>query len=119
MYERRIESSVIKMMKELKRFQVLRRVEIQEVEKKLEPSASQRDEAVTRLGVKECDLKKQTQYVQARMDVTSLMQEDYENNPAGGVEENKANQSQSHEPEPTKGAGKRKKSLAAATSLTG
>jgi hypothetical protein len=76
MYERRIENSMIKMMKELKRFQVIRRIERQEVEKKLEPSPSQRDslgghsrkgrltvltaEAATRLGVKECDLKKQT-----------------------------------------------------------
>ena len=53
------------------------------------------------------------------MGTTSFMQRDYENNPADGVEENKANQSQSHATEPTKGAGKRKKSVAAATSLTG
>ena len=46
MYERRIENSVIKIMKELKRFQVMRRIELQNVEK-IEPSTSLRDEDAT------------------------------------------------------------------------
>ncbi len=67
----------------------------------------------------EGDLKKQTQFDPALMGATSFMEGDYGNMPAGGVEENKANQSQSHATEPTKGARKRKKSLAAAKSLAG
>ena len=118
MYERRIENSVIKMMKELKRFQVIRRIERQEVEKQREPSPSLRDEAATQsnsssqsetatqLAVKKGNLKKQTQYVQDLIDAKSLMQRDYNNKPAGRIEENKANQSQSHAPALTKGAGK-------------
>ena len=88
MYERRIENSVIKMMKELKRFQVIRRIERQEVEKQREPSPSLRDEAATQsnsssqsetatqLAVKKGNLKKQTQYVQDLTDVKSLMKGD-------------------------------------------
>ncbi len=85
MYERRIENSLNKTMKELKRFQVIRRIEIQEVEKQ---------QSATRPAVKKGELKKQTQYVQDLMDAKSLMQGDYGNNPAGRIEENKANQSQ-------------------------
>jgi hypothetical protein len=43
------------------------------------------------------------------------MKGDYDKNPAGEAEENKPNQSQSHEPEPTEGAGKREKLVATAT----
>jgi hypothetical protein len=51
------------------------------------------------------------------------MKGDYDKNPAGKAEENKPNQacpepvewSQSHEPEPTEGAGKREKLVATAT----
>jgi hypothetical protein len=46
MYERRIENSVIKITKELKRFQVIRRIEKQDAEK-IEPSTSLRDEDAT------------------------------------------------------------------------
>ncbi len=92
MYERRIENSVIKMMKELKRFQTIHRIEWQEVEK--QRAATSQSEAATQPVVKECKLKKQTQYVQDLTDVKSLMKGDYNNNPAGRIEENKANQSQ-------------------------
>ena len=85
LYERRIENSMHKTMKELKRFQVIRRIEIEEVEKQ---------QSVTHPAVKKGELKKQTQYIQDLMDAKSLMQGDYGNNQAGGVEENKANQSQ-------------------------
>ena len=126
LYERRIENSLNKTIHNLKKFQVIRRIEIQEVEKKLEPSPSLRDslgghltaEAATRPVVKKGELKKQTQYIQDLMDAKSLMQGDYGNNQAGGVEENKANQSQFHTSVLTKGVEKRKKSLAAANSLT-
>jgi hypothetical protein len=47
------------------------------------------------------------------------MQGDYNNNPAGRIEENKANQSQLHKSVLAKVAGKRKKPLTAANSLTG
>ena len=114
MYERRIENSASKMMKELKRFQVIRRLERQEVEKQREPSQSQ-SETATRPEEKECDLKKQSQYTQATMGVTPLMQGVYDNKPAGRIEENKAKQSQSNAPAMTKGAGKRKKSVTAGT----
>ena len=106
MYERRIENSMHKTMKELKRFQVIRRIEIQEVEKQ---------QSATRPAVNKGELKKQSQYIQDLMDAKSLMQGDYGNNPTGGDEENKANQSQSHEPALTKGAGKRARSAGAAT----
>ena len=118
MYERRIENSATKMMKELKRFQVIRRLERQEVEKQREPSPSQ-SETATQPAVKKGKLKKQTQYVQALMDARPFIQRDYDNNPAVGIEENKANQSQSHAPALTKGAGETEKTLAAANSLTG
>jgi len=47
------------------------------------------------------------------------LKREYENNPAGEVEENKAKQSQTPALEQTKGAGKRDKTLAAANSSTG
>jgi hypothetical protein len=93
MYERRIENSVIKMMKELKRFQVIRRIERQEVEKQQfahEQAIPQACgfEAAT---VKKGKLKKQTQYVQDLTDVKSLTHKDYGKKPAHRAEENKAN----------------------------
>jgi hypothetical protein len=39
-------------------------------------------------------LKKQSQFVPARIGAKSYMKGDYDNNPAGGGEKNKANQSQ-------------------------
>ena len=89
MYERRIENSVTKMMKELKRFQAIRRIEWQEVEK--QQTAPSQSVTVTQPVVKKGKLKKQTQYVQDLMDVKSLMKGDYSNKPAGRIEENKAN----------------------------
>ena len=106
MYERRIENSMHKTMKELKRFQVIRRIEIEEVEKQ---------QSVIRPAVKKGNLKKQSQYIQDLMSAKSYMQGDYGNNPTGGDEENKPNQSQLHESVLTKGAVKREKSPATAT----
>ena len=118
MYERRIENSVIKIMKELKRFQVMRRIELQNVEK-IEPSPSVKDEAAAPKTEKHGDVKKQSQYAVVQLGAKSYIKRDYGNKPACGGEENKPNQSQSHTLESTKGAGNGDKSLAAANSLTG
>ena len=143
LYERRIESSLNRAMKELKRFQVMRRIEWEDTEKqKHEPSPSLRDEAATRCAPaeKKVDLKKQSQSpafggkCEARSpkseteafektnpisdgskSISAYAMKVYENNPAGGAEENKAKQSQLNAAEPTKGAGKREKSVIAAT----
>jgi hypothetical protein len=104
MYERRIESSMIKIMKELKRFQTMRRIEKQDAEK-IEPSASLRDEDATRSNPpslkdedatpkaeKKSDLKKQSQFAVVQLGAKSYIKRDYGNKPAGGCDENKANQ---------------------------
>jgi len=96
LYERRIENSMIKIMKELKRFQIMRRIEQQDIKKQYEPSPSLRDEDATRCAPaeKQVDLKKQSQYAPALMGVTPCMKRDYDNKPVQGIEENKAKQSQ-------------------------
>jgi hypothetical protein len=106
MYERRIENSVIKITKELKRFQVIRRIEKQDAEK-IDPSTSHRDEDATRSNhpslkdeaatpkrEKHGDLKKQSQFAVVQLGAKSYIKRDYGNKPAGGDEENKAEQSQ-------------------------
>jgi len=133
LYERRIENSMLKMMNELKRHEIMRRIEQQDGDHEYEPSPSLRDEATTqsnspsvrdeaatqRPAEKKGDLKKQSQYAPELMGTTTFVKGDYENKTAHGVEENKAKQSQFPAPEPTKGSGKREKSLAAADSLIG
>jgi hypothetical protein len=107
LYERRIESSTIKIMKELKRFQTMRRIELQNAEK-IEPSTSLRDEDATRSNPpslkdedatpkaeKKSDLKKQSQFVAEELGATSYLKRDYDKMQADSDEENKANQSQS------------------------
>ena len=96
LYERRIESSMIRMMKELKRFQVIRRIEKEDVEKRLEKSTSAREEAAGRYASAKNldDLKKQSQLLPELIGATSYIKGDYNNNPAGGDKENKAKQSQ-------------------------
>jgi hypothetical protein len=59
---------------------------------------SLRDEAATRPAEKKSDLKKQSQFAPALIGVTSFMKGDYGNTPVGGVEENKAKQTQFHTP---------------------
>jgi hypothetical protein len=118
MYERRIENSVIKITKELKRFQVIRRIELEATDKQREPSPSLRDKAATQREdafvkhgqdahatirqsttrytpvEKKDDLKKQTQFAVIQIGAKSYLKREYDNNPAGEVEENKANRSQ-------------------------
>ncbi|MGB2863745.1 MAG: hypothetical protein WBC05_10510 [Sedimentisphaerales bacterium] len=109
LYERRIESSMTKMMKELKRYEIMRRIEHEDAGEQLYlhaqtiPKASGfeaatesvRDEAAT---PKKGDLKKQTQFAPELIGVTPFVKRDYSNIPAGRIEENKANQSQFHLP---------------------
>jgi hypothetical protein len=120
LYERRIENSLYKTINKLKTQQVIRRIEIQEVERQQsQTSLSLRDEAATRTAEKKGYLKKQSQSAPGQVDATSFAKEDYDNNPAGGAEENKAKQSQFPAPVQTKGVEKRKKSPGAANLLTG
>ena len=144
MYERRIENSMMKTMRELERRQLIRLFQQQEAEQELEPSPSQRDEAATREKEKQVDskkqnqsrpsagnpkseylnpkrvkedtvLKKQSQSEPGQNGVTSYVKGDYDNIPAGGADENKAKQSQYSASKPVKEAGKREKSVTAAT----
>jgi len=128
LYERRIESSMIKMMKELKRQQIMRRIEQQDADQQYEPSPplrdeaateSVRDEAATPKTEKKGDLKKQTQFAPEQIVTKSYLKGDYENKPAGRAEENKAKQSQFPVHALTEGVGKGKKSPAADNLLTG
>ena len=127
LYERRIENSLYKTINRLKQYQVIRRIEHAETGK---PSTSLRDEDATRpnpTSVKEdtdghsqpadkfSDLKKQSQFAAAHLVTKPLMKEDYSNSPAGGDEENKANQSQFHAAALAEGVGKREKPVTAAT----
>jgi hypothetical protein len=123
LYERRIENSVIKLMKELKRFQVIRQIERQDAEEQFEPSPSLRDEAATHRHSeaattkikKRVDLKKQSQFAPAMMGVTPFVKGFYDKESAGGDEENKANQSRFCAPAKVEGTVKREISPAAAT----
>jgi len=113
-YEKRIESSLHKTMDELKKYQIMRRIEYQDADEQYlhaqtipkafgfeaatqstqdRSSPSLRDEAATRctLAEKKGDLKKQSQFVPGLSNVTSYLKGDYGNKPAHGVEENKAN----------------------------
>ncbi|MBN2592021.1 MAG: hypothetical protein JXA81_00835, partial [Sedimentisphaerales bacterium] len=114
LYERRIENSLHKTMRELERRQLIRQYQQQEAEQEFEPSPSLRDEAAIRdmTDEKNSNLKKQSQYdrsasgVQraARMELkkqsqsvsgqnsaTSYLEGDYDKIPLRGVQENKAN----------------------------
>ena len=108
------------MMNELKRQQIMRRIEQQDVDEHHMPSPSLRDEVATqsnslsqsetatRPAEKKGDLKKQSQFAPGEIGAKSFMKGDYEDIPACGVEENKANQSQLHAPTLAKRAEKEK-----------
>jgi hypothetical protein len=140
LYERRIESSLNRAMKELKRFQTIRRVEWQEVTKK-NKSFSYKDpflaEAATRFssgenhsdlkkqsqddrsafGVQRSELdelKKQSQFAAAELSASLYTEDDYGSIPAAGIEENQANRSQFDAPGPAIGMGEGQKSAKAA-----
>ena len=116
LYERRIENSLYKTINKLKTQQMIRIIE----------QADARKQETARAIPKDCDVKKQTQFEPGLMGATPFMQGDYDNMPASREQENKANsnpnkakQSQLHETVLAKVAGKRKKSDAAANTLTG
>jgi len=98
-----------RIMNELKKQQIMRRIEQQDEDEQYEPSPSLRDEAATRSNSpspslrdeaatesveKKGDLKKQTQFAPAEMVATSFLKRDYDKTPVHGTEENKAKQSQ-------------------------
>jgi hypothetical protein len=114
-YERRIESSLNRAMRELKRFHVVRRIERQDAGQQLDPSQSLRDEVVTPKKEKIGDLKKQSQYDRSafgvqRAAITDLKKQSqfamediaaslyaeggYGDDPADETDENKAKRSQ-------------------------
>jgi hypothetical protein len=88
LYERRIENSLHKTLRELERRQLIRQYQQQEAEQELprrEPN---------RPAEKNSDLKKQSQYVPGLMGANSLLEGDYDRNSPVGEEQNKPNQSQ-------------------------
>jgi hypothetical protein len=121
LYERRIESSLNRAMKELKRFQTIRRIEWQEAVKPKNKSFFYKDpfmaEAATRFSSAENhgDLKKQTQFAMDDIAASLYSEEGYEDISAGSVEENKAKRTQSRlAPRDALGVEKEKSAKAAA-----
>jgi hypothetical protein len=118
LYERRIESSLNRAMKELKRFQTIRRVEWQEAVKQKNKSFYKDPflaEAATRFSSRENhgDLKKQSQFAMDDIAASLCAEDGYGAISAGDVGENKANQSQFDAPGPDAGTGGRVKSAKA------
>jgi hypothetical protein len=119
LYERRIESNLNRAMKELKRFQTIRRIEWQEAVKR-ENKSFYKDpfmtEAATRFSSAEnhLDLKKQSQFAMDDIDTSIYAEDGYGYIPAGEAGENKANLSQISACEPSERAGKSGKSASAA-----
>ncbi len=93
LYERRIENSLYKTINRLKQYQVIRQIQLDETRK---PSLSVKPEAAghSQPADKFSDLKKQSQFAPSEVDAKSFVKGDYGDKPAGGVEENNANQSQ-------------------------
>jgi hypothetical protein len=116
MYERRIENSLHKTMRELERRQLIRQFQQQEAERELptqEPDQFRL--APNTAGDLITDLKKQSQISPDEIGVTAFMKGDYNKSPDGGDVENKAKQTQIHAVEPNKEAEKNEKSVSAAT----
>ena len=101
MYERRIENSLYKTINRLKQYQAIRQIKLDETSEHQPAQAIPKAcgfEAATRPAYKLSDLKKQSQFAAAHLSAKPLTKGDYNNNPAAGVEENKANQSQLQSP---------------------
>ena len=110
LYERRIENSLSKAMRELERRQMIRQVEQQYAEQEqsihfpikgnrdvaaTQSTKDYREEAATRSPrEKNSELKKQSQFPVAHISANSYVKGDYDNKPACEAEENKAKQSQ-------------------------
>ena len=115
LYERRIENSLHKTMRELERLQLIRQLQQQEAEQEIEPEQTipstalraclepvertgpipinnDRDEAATRPNAeKSRDLKKQSQFVPDLNGAKSYLKVNYDKNPLRGAQQNKAN----------------------------
>jgi hypothetical protein len=107
LYERRIENSMHKTMKELGKLQAARKAEQACAGK--EQSAQESPPAKRHSSA----LKKQSQFAPALMGTKDYARKGYDDKSQPEVAENKAKQSQSHAPAMPKGAGKREKSLGA------
>jgi hypothetical protein len=134
LYERRIESSLNRAMRELKRFQVVRRIE-----KDAEQQQSASKRAILNCGMgyrtlenmaracpepaegmamplpKYGDLKKQSQFPMDAATARAMLKIAYGDNPAGEAGENKAKQSRISACEPSEGVRKGETSASAAT----
>ena len=87
MHERRIESSLFRTMRELKRLQIMRRIE--------HDATSDKSVARTRPAqAHKSDCAKQSQFAPALMGIRPLLRKDYDDTPSVGPGENKADQSQ-------------------------
>ncbi len=92
LYERRIENSMHKTMKELRKLQAARKAEQARAGK--EQSAQESPPARRRKG----DLKKQTQFAAALIGSKADGEKGYDDNPCPGAAEDKANQTQLRDP---------------------
>jgi hypothetical protein len=122
MYERRIESSMLRTLKELESRQLMREIKEREICKEQAAQAIPKAsgfEAVTRTIGEMADLKKQSQFPLPLLRARSFITKDYENKSGRRPRKTRAKQSQFPAPAPAKGAGKRGKSGAAANSSTG
>ncbi len=89
LYERRIENSMYKTMKELRNLQAARKAE-EAAAIAEQPAADKR-----RHRADDGELKKQSQFAGAESNVRAFAAKDYDDKPSAAVHENKANQSQS------------------------
>ena len=94
MYERRIESSLHKAMRELERRQLIRQFQLQEADEQYEPSLREEADTKNTTAEKNSYLKKQSQYVPGQNSTKSLEKGDYDKTPSCGTQENKAKQIQ-------------------------
>jgi hypothetical protein len=93
LYERRIENSMFKTMRELERLRLMRQMEQKTVEEQSAPAIPKACgfEAATQKTAKKANLKKQSQFKPDQVGVNSFVGENYENNSACEVQKNKAN----------------------------
>ncbi|MGD8499862.1 MAG: hypothetical protein PVJ86_04400 [Phycisphaerales bacterium] len=113
MYERRIESSMLRTLKELESRQAMRELkEGQAAEEQFAPEPCLPAQ-------RKVDLKKQSQFAPAQTDANFCVLRAYENTPRREPRGNEPKQSQFPAPAPTRRVGKRAKSVATANSSTG
>jgi hypothetical protein len=94
MYERRIESSMLRTLKELESRQVMRELKERQAEPAQAIPKACGSEAATRTTEGKVNLKKQSQFAPAQMRAKSFLKGDYENKPRRGLRRKKAKQSQ-------------------------